>query len=105
MENRFLRVEFDEAGDIVRILDKENDREVLPPGVTANQFQALEDRPMNWDAWDIDIFIDDKMWSADPATSIKVVEEGKCVNFYPESLRYNDQDIDLINEYFTIIKQ
>jgi len=76
LENRFLRVEFDEAGDIIRILDKANDREVLPPDVIANQFQALEDRPMNWDAWDIDIFIDDKMWTADPATSIQVVEEG-----------------------------
>jgi alpha-mannosidase len=76
LENRFLRVELDEAGDIVRILDKANDREVLPPGVIANQFQALEDRPMNWDAWDVDIFIDDKMWLADPATSIQVVEEG-----------------------------
>ncbi|MCJ7702225.1 MAG: alpha-mannosidase [Anaerolineales bacterium] len=76
LENRFLRVEFDEAGDIVRILDKANDREVLPTDVIANQFQAFEDRPMEFDAWDVDIYFDDKMWTADPATSIQVVEEG-----------------------------
>ncbi|MEA3334317.1 MAG: alpha-mannosidase [Chloroflexota bacterium] len=76
LENAYLRVELDPAGDIVRILDKANDREVLPAGTVANQFQALEDRPMNWDAWDVDIFIDDKMWTAEPATSVEVVEAG-----------------------------
>ena len=44
-----------------------------PPGAVANQFQAFEDRPMNWDAWDVDIFYDDKMWLADPADSVRVV--------------------------------
>ncbi|MCP4164406.1 MAG: alpha-mannosidase [Chloroflexi bacterium] len=76
LENQYLRAELDEAGDIVRIFDKINGREVLPPESVANQFQALEDRPMNWDAWDVDIFIDDKMWAADPATSVQVVETG-----------------------------
>jgi len=76
LENRLLRVELDEAGDIVRILDKLNKREVLPRGAIANQFQAFEDRPMMFDAWDIDIYYDDKMWVADPATSVEVVEAG-----------------------------
>ncbi len=38
--------------------------------------QAFEDRPLIWDAWDVDIFYDDKMWLADPATSVNVVEAG-----------------------------
>jgi alpha-mannosidase len=48
----------------------------MPPGTIANQWQAFEDRPLDWDAWDIDIFYDDKMWTADPAASITVVESG-----------------------------
>ncbi len=76
LENAFLRVEFNEAGDIVRLYDKANQRDVLPPGAVANQFQAFEDRPMNWDAWDIDIYYDDKMWLSDPAHSIEVIEAG-----------------------------
>ena len=40
-----LRVEFNAAGDITRIFDKVNRREVLPAGAIANQFQAFEDRP------------------------------------------------------------
>ena len=51
-------------------------REVLAPNAVANQFQAFEDRPKSWDAWDVDIFYDDKMWLAEPATSIEMVENG-----------------------------
>jgi alpha-mannosidase len=73
----FLRVEFNEQGDITQIFDKQANREVLAPNGIANQFQAFEDRPKNWDAWDIDIFYDDKLWLAEPASSIKVVEYGE----------------------------
>lgn len=76
LENGYVRVEFNEDGDITRIFDKAAGREVLPPDTLANQWQAFEDRPQNWDAWDIDIFYDDKMWTAEPATSIRVVEQG-----------------------------
>ncbi len=76
LENGHLRVELDENGDVVRIYDKGNQREVLPAGGIANQFQAFEDRPLAPDAWDVDIFYDDKMWLADPAASVQVVESG-----------------------------
>ncbi len=69
-------MELNDAGDITRIYDKINDREVLSAGAVANQFQAFEDRPINPDAWDIDIFYDDKMWLAKPAESVRVVERG-----------------------------
>jgi alpha-mannosidase len=77
LENNFLRVEFNSDGDITRIFDKQAQREVLAPDSVANQFQAFEDRPSNWDAWDIEIFYDDKMWPAEPASSIELVEYGE----------------------------
>lgn len=77
LENDFLLVEFNSAGDITRIFDKQANREVLPPNFVANQFQAFEDRPKDWDAWDVDIFYDDKMWLAEPATSIVMGEYGE----------------------------
>ncbi|MGQ9599334.1 MAG: alpha-mannosidase [Anaerolineae bacterium] len=76
LENDWLRVEFNEAGDMVRVYDKAHDREVLPPGAVANQFQAFEDRPRTPDAWDLDIYYDDRMWLAEPAESVQVVERG-----------------------------
>jgi len=76
LENDYLRVELNAAGDIVLIYDKANHRTVLPDGAIANQIQAFEDRPLNPDAWDIDIFYDDKTWLAEPADSVRVVEGG-----------------------------
>ncbi len=76
LENDYLRVEFNSAGDITSIFDKITRREVLPEDSLANQWIAFEDRPLNWDAWDIDIFYDDKSWLAEPASSIKVLEKG-----------------------------
>ena len=76
LENDALRVEFDAAGDITRLFDKIVGREVLPSGQRANVFQAFEDRPLGWDAWDIDIFYDDKQWTAKPAHCLSIIETG-----------------------------
>jgi alpha-mannosidase len=108
LENAFIRVEFDAAGDITRIFDKTAAREVLPPGALANQFLAFEDRPNDWDAWDVDIFYEDKRFLADPAESIRVVESGPLratieirrrilSSAYTQriSLRYNSPQIDV----------
>jgi len=76
LENDLVRVKFNKKGDIVKIYDKENKRDVLTGKKIANQFQAFEDRPLENDAWDIDIFFEDKMWLSEPATSIKIVEAG-----------------------------
>ena len=76
LENDFVRVEFNDDGDITRAFDKKAGREVLARDAIGNQFQAFEDRPKSWDAWDVDIFYDDKMWLAEPASSIKMIEFG-----------------------------
>jgi alpha-mannosidase len=76
LENNLLRVEFNSAGDIIRIYDKVNQCEVMPAGTVANQLQAFEDRPITPDAWEIDISYDDRIWLAEPADSVKVIEDG-----------------------------
>ncbi len=52
LENELLRVEFNERGEIVSILDKETGRE-LAAGV-CNSLKMYKDVPTAWDAWDID---------------------------------------------------
>lgn len=76
LENSFLRVELDAAGDITRIYDRRQRRELLPPGAIANQFLAFEDRPLESDAWNIDLFYEDRCWPAAAAEAVRVVECG-----------------------------
>ncbi|MGB3535465.1 MAG: alpha-mannosidase [Microcoleaceae cyanobacterium] len=54
LENQFLQVFVDaETGDIQRIFDKVNYREVLQSG-GGNQLQFFQDTGQYWDAWNID---------------------------------------------------
>jgi alpha-mannosidase len=54
MDNGYLRLEWDDDGHLTRVFDLDHDREVLAPGACGNVFQLHEDRPRNWDAWDVD---------------------------------------------------
>ncbi len=64
VETPFYLVEFNEAGQISRLYDKENDREVLAAGQCGNVLQVFEDKPMGNDAWDIEIYYQEKCASS-----------------------------------------
>ncbi|MFD1138457.1 alpha-mannosidase [Paenibacillus urinalis] len=53
-ETEYYKVLFNERGEIIRLFDKECNREIVKPGERANRFQFFHDRPTLWDAWDID---------------------------------------------------
>jgi alpha-mannosidase len=76
LENALLWVEISMAGDVTRVYDKEADREVLTPDAVANALLAFEDRPMNFDAWDIDIFYEDRTEKIEGVESILITEQG-----------------------------
>lgn len=76
MENDFYRIKLDKGGVITSIFDKRARREVLPKGEKANLLQLFEDKPLAWDAWDIDFFYRDKCIDLTDAAEIKVEEAG-----------------------------
>lgn len=54
----YYDIKWNSEGHLVSIFDKNADREVLKG--SGNVFQIFEDKPMNWDAWDIDLFYQEK---------------------------------------------
>jgi alpha-mannosidase len=77
LENDLLRVTLDDKGEITSVFDKTRNRETLAPGEKANRLIAYEDKPMNWDAWDIDRYFEEQFWPlSDGPVSISVVETG-----------------------------
>ena len=76
LENRFYKLELNERGQITRLFDKRSAREVLPPGAHANVLQAFEDRPQNFEAWEIDIYYQEKMVEVDELLEAVVEEHG-----------------------------
>lgn len=92
-ENKFFKLTLDEKGQIKSFFDKENNREVLKKGEVANALQAFEDKPMNYDNWDIDIFYQEKMWAVDDVQSIEVVERGAVRSALKIERKFSDSII------------
>jgi alpha-mannosidase len=74
LENRFYRLILDTHGHITSLFDKRNGREVLKaPG---NLLQIFEDRSISGEAWQIDLFYQDKMRVVDKLLEAVVEESG-----------------------------
>lgn len=76
MENRCYRLDLNEKGQIASLYDKRYGREVLAPGRCGNVLQAFEDKPMNFDAWDIDIYYQEKVREIGELVETVVEESG-----------------------------
>ncbi len=91
LENASLRVEFDAAtGLITRLFDRDNEREILHETYNvqangrrdlnvlqcANQLVLHEDKPLFWDAWDVDLTAFERGKVVTELKSATVVEDG-----------------------------
>ncbi len=80
MESPFYLIELNRKGQITRLLDKQGfggaGREVIKQGERANVFQLFEDKPVHYDAWNIDDFYEQKTWELDKLVSAEVIEQG-----------------------------
>ncbi|GIT90699.1 alpha-mannosidase [Jannaschia pagri] len=76
LENDLIRVEIDAFGALSRVFDKEAQREVLTEGCKGNALQLYEDRPVSWDAWDIDPFFEDRLEPEGTTAAVSLVETG-----------------------------
>ena len=94
LENALVRVELNANGNITRLYDKQADREAIAPKSEANLLQAFEDRPMNFDAWDIDIFFEDRTEKIEGVESLKVIEEGPLRVGVEIKRKYKSSSID-----------
>lgn len=81
VETAQFRVRFDEHGHIASLYSYAMGREVVQNGEALNRLLALEDKPAMSDAWNIDAYVDEKVWAVDNLESSTVVENGpvRCV--------------------------
>jgi len=73
LDTPYYRIEWEEGGAFTSLWDKENSRQVLKG--KGNVLRIYEDKPMNYDAWDIDIFYGQKSEDI-PACDIRCLEDG-----------------------------
>ena len=74
------------------IFDKENDREILKAGELGNHLVVYEDRPMKYDAWDIDIYYQEKGYEVDDLKTVSV-EKSSLMTKVKMDWNYQDSTI------------
>ena len=78
LENNYVRYEFNKNGTLNSALDKETNFSLLSdPG---NVLSLYEDRPLNWDAWDIDFYYKDSLLETAKAIKIDKIQIGEVIS-------------------------
>ena len=77
LETPWYSISWNADGQLTKIYDKDQDRNVLRPGECGNVLEIFEDKPMNYDAWDIDIYYIQKMETAKLAKEPEIIEMGE----------------------------
>lgn len=75
LETPFYSITWNEEGQIVRLYDKTEARSVLREGAKGNVLEVYEDKPMDFDAWDIDIFYTQKMETMGICEPVRLLEQ------------------------------
>lgn len=98
----FYHIEWNEAGQLTSLVDLAANRQIVASGMRANVFQVFEDQPLAFDAWNIDIFYQEKHWEVNELLEVSVVEEGPLRAVIRMKWRYRKsticQDIILYSE-------
>ena len=81
LENRSLRVRFAANGAIVSVFDKQENREIVPQGQMLNVLVAYEDRPYQYDNWELAPYYAQKPYPVDRLLSRWEIHDGERVGF------------------------
>ena len=74
LESAFYKAEFDENGYICSLYDKEARREICTG--TLGGFIAYEDRPVNYDCWNLEYYHEEKPYEVTGLVSFEPVDRG-----------------------------
>ncbi|MGN1317277.1 MAG: alpha-mannosidase [Acutalibacteraceae bacterium] len=94
----FFDVEFNEEYNISKLIHKETGRSVAPDGQAVGKVIAYQDRPHNFEAWDVKCYIDEKSWSLD-FKKAELVELGAVRAVYKVERTFRDSTF---TEYYCI---
>lgn len=75
-ETPFYRGKFDRNMHFTSLYDKRAGRELVKKGSSLNRIVYYENRPHNYDAWDINIYYDEKAWELGEPESVEIFETG-----------------------------
>ena len=92
LENDLVKYEFDDHGALVSAFDKELQKEFMAE--SGNILSLYEDRPNNWDAWDVDFFYRDALIETARAVEVSSLSAGSVIQQLRVMLSIGNSKID-----------
>ena len=77
LENKFYKIHFDDFGRFSSIFDKRVERNII--SAPANEIRFSEDRPHEYDAWELESYHATKTYIPDGAVSEEIINDGDRV--------------------------
>lgn len=93
-ETEYYRVMLNEAGEISSLYDKVHERNVFKAGCAGNQLIAYEDRPREYDCWNIDSYIKEKCWKVADDVQIREISDGELMKEILVTKRFMDSRLE-----------
>lgn len=84
-ETPFAEILFNKQGHITSWYDKIADRQILQEGQFGNVLMSYEDKPFQYDNWNLQDYYKEKSWPVDDLRSVEILEQGP----YRYSLKFD----------------
>lgn len=76
IDGPFYTIYFNDKGQIISWWDKKSNRELLQNGCKGNVLMTYEDKPHDFDNWNLYSYFVEKSWEIDDLISCEIIEEG-----------------------------
>jgi alpha-mannosidase len=89
----YYYIKLNQAGQIISLFDRKHNREVLTNGSYGNVLQVFQDKPMAFDAWDIDIYYQETQREITECVEVVVEATGPLRGTLRLTWKYGDSTI------------
>ena len=77
LENDFAKYVFSPSAELLEAYDKINRRSILKPGCKGNDLSLYVDFPVNWEAWDIDLYYSQQLLARPESVRARKIVDGE----------------------------
>ncbi len=92
-ETEYFSGRFGSDMRIVSLIDKRSNRQIVKKGEALNRIVCYENKPHNYDAWDINIYYSRRHWEVNDLKRVEVISRGPVMTVLRAVYAYMDSTI------------
>ncbi len=92
-ETEFFSGKFGADMRIVSLVDKRSGRQIVKPGEALNRIVCYENKPHNYDAWDVNIYYNRRHWEVNDLKKVEIISRGPVMTVIRAQYAYMDSTV------------